>query len=312
MAVSLPPIDRAQPRVYHLDMRRLLCLGLAATVILSAKTFSGTEALNLTAKVVAFGPRPAGSANLAKLRTFIKRELAARGSAVVSDTFTGQTPDGPIQMENIIAKFPGKSGRAIAISGHYDTGTESSTGKKMTDFVGANDGGSSTGFLLELAAVLQGRPHPDDIYLIFFDGEEAVRSWSDTDSLYGSRHLAEKWSKDGTNARLKALINVDMIGDKNFKIVWETNSAASLRTLVWDAADSLGYKAYFPREGGPVGDDHMPFLNAGVRALDLIDFESQSSFWHTPQDTMDKLSAHSFEVMGTLLVKVIGQLEQQK
>ena len=182
----------------------------------------------------------------------------------------------------------------------------------MTNFVGANDGGSSTGFLLELAAVLQGRPHADDIYLIFFDGEEAMRDWSDTDSLYGSRHLAEKWTADGTNRKLKALINVDMIGDKNLKIVWETNSAASLRTLVWDAADSLGYKAFFPREGGPVGDDHMPFLNAGVRALDLIDFESQSTFWHTPQDTMDKLSAHSFEVIGAVVVKALGELEQQK
>ena len=182
----------------------------------------------------------------------------------------------------------------------------------MTNFVGANDGGSSTGFLLELASVLQGAPHGDDIYLVFFDGEEAVREWSDTDSVYGSRHLAQRWSADGTIGKLKALINVDMIGDKNLKITWETNSAASLRSLVWDAADSLGYKAFFPREGGAVGDDHVPFLNVGVRALDLIDFESQNSFWHTPQDTMDKLSAESFKVVGAVVVKALGDLDRQK
>jgi len=209
-------------------------------------------------------------------------------------------------MENIIAKFPGKSGRAIAVTGHYDT-------KKMADFVGANDGGSSTGFLLEMAAVLEGRPRTDDLYLVFFDGEEAIREWSDTDSLYGSRHLAEKWTLDGTNRRLKALINIDMIGDKNLKLVWDTGSAASLRTLFWDAADCAGYGRHRSRARADLYRTIIvPFLNAGVRALDVIDFESQGTFWHTPRDTMDKLAAHSFEVIGTVLVRVIGELEQQK
>ncbi len=298
--------------VYSEGMPRLLLLCLIAIASLPAKTFSGEEALALTGKVVAFGPRPDGSAAMTKVRAYIKQQLTARGCEVIGDKFTASTPDGPLPMENIIARFPGKSGRALAVSGHYDTGTRSASGDKMTDFVGANDGGSSTGFLLELASVLQGAPHADDIYLIFFDGEEAIRAWSDTDSLYGSRHLAEKWTADGTIRKLKALINVDMIGDKNLKITWETSSAASLRSLVWDAADSLGYKTYFPREGGAVGDDHVPFLNAGVRALDLIDFESQNSFWHTPKDTMDKLSAHSFAVVGAVVVKALGELDQQK
>jgi len=270
-----------------------------------SKTFDGAAALSFTAKAVAFGPRPDGSAAIGKLRAYIRQRLAGCGCEVSSDRFSARTPDGPVQMENIIAKFPGKSGRAIAVSGHYDT-------KKMDRFVGANDGGSSTGFLLELAAVLRGQPRTDDLYVIFFDGEEAVRDWSDTDSVYGSRHLAERWTADGTNRTLKALINIDMIGDKNLKLVWDTGSAASLRNLFWDAADSLGYKAYFPREGGPIQDDHLPFLNAGVRALDVIDFESQQTFWHTPEDTMDKLSAHSFEVVGTVLMKVLEELERQK
>jgi Zn-dependent M28 family amino/carboxypeptidase len=178
--------------------------------------------------------------------------------------------------------------------------------------VGANDGGSSTGVLLEMAAALQGRARTDDIYLVFFDGEEARRDWTDADSLYGSRHLAAKWAADGTNRRLKALINVDMTGDKNLRVWWDTNSVASLRGLIWDVADSLGYSAAFPRQGGGIDDDHMPFINAGVRAADLIDFDSQNTFWHKPADTMDKLSARSFEIIGAVLMKTIEELEQQK
>jgi glutaminyl-peptide cyclotransferase len=272
---------------------------------LGAKSFSGAEALSLTGRAVAFGERPDGSAAIGKLRIWIRQQLASCGCEVSSDAFTARTPDGPLAMENIIAKFPGKSGRAIAITGHFDT-------KKLAGFVGANDGGSSTGFLLELAAVLKGRPRIDDVYLVFFDGEEAVRDWSDTDSVYGSRHLAQKWTEDGTNRRLKALINIDMIGDKNLRIVWDTGSAASLRELFWNTADSLGYSEFFPRQGGPIEDDHMPFLNEGVRALDVINFESQNTFWHNSKDTMDKLDAHAFQVVGNVVVKVIGELEQQK
>jgi Zn-dependent M28 family amino/carboxypeptidase len=267
--------------------------------------FNGAEALSLTGRAVAFGPRPDGSPAIGKLRTWIRQQLAARGCVISTDPFTAETPDGPLPMENIIAKFPGNSGRAIAITGHFDT-------KKMPGFVGANDGGSSTGFLLELAAALKARPHKDDIYLVFFDGEEARHDWTETDSVYGSRHLAKKWTDDGTNRTLKALINIDMIGDKNLRLVWDTGSSTSLRELFWDAADSLGYKEFFPREGGPIEDDHLPFINEGVRALDVIDFESQNSFWHTPKDTMDKLSAHSFQVVGDVVMKAIQELEARQ
>jgi Zn-dependent M28 family amino/carboxypeptidase len=264
--------------------------------------FSGAEALSFTGKAVAFGPRPDGSAAMVKLRAWIRQQLGGCGCEVSGDAFTAQTPDGPLEMENIIAKYPGKSGRAIAITGHFDT-------KKMEGFVGANDGGSSTGFLLEMAAVLKGRPHADDLYLVFFDGEEAVREWSETDSVYGSRHLAKKWTADGTNGKLKALINVDMIGDKDIQILWDTNSANSLRVQFWNAADTLGYRRYFPREGGPIEDDHLPFIDEGVRALDVINFSSQGTFWHTTKDTMDKLSAKAFETVGRVVMQVLGELE---
>ena len=289
-------------------MRRssvLTFLALALAFGAHAKNFSGAEAFSFTREAVALGPRPDGSAAIAKLRAMIKQQLALRGCELISDRFTAQTPDGPLAMENIIAKFPGKSGRAIAVTGHYDT-------KKLASFVGANDGGSSTGMLLELAAALQGRPRIDDVYLVFFDGEEAIHEWTATDSIYGSRHLAAKWTADGTNARLKALVNVDMTGDKNLRLLWDENSAPSVRKLVWDVADSLGYSAVFPRRGNAIEDDHIPFINAGVRAVDLIDFDSQTTFWHTPQDTMDKLDPHSFDVIGAVVLKSIEELEQQK
>lgn len=281
----------------------LALLSLAA----GAMDFSGAAALRFTAQAVAFGPRPAGSAAIVKLRAYIHAQLASCGCEVSSDSFTAQTPDGPIAMENIIAKFPGKSGRAIAVTGHFDT-------KKMANFVGANDGGSSTGVLLELAAALAGRPRLDDVYIVFFDGEEAVREWTATDSVYGSRHLARKWAADGTNRRLKGLINVDMTGDKDLDVLYDISSTASLRALVWSNADALGYSALFLRERGSIEDDHLPFLEAGVRALDLIDFNygPDNAYWHTPQDTMDKLGAHSFEVIGNVLMRVIPALEAEK
>jgi Zn-dependent M28 family amino/carboxypeptidase len=289
-------------------MLRTAIIAAASLITFAAPgthNFNGGDAISLTAKAVRFGPRPSGSAAIDKLRVFIRDELKSLNCEIISDKFVANTPEGPIPMENIIAKFAGTSGRAIAVTGHYDT-------KRLANFVGANDGGSSTGFLLEFARTLQGRPRVDDIYLVFFDGEEAVREWSDADSVYGSRHLAEKWTEDGTNRRLKALINIDMIGDRNLNLFWDTGSSDSLRKLVWDVADSLGYTRYFPREGGAIQDDHLPFVNAGVRALDLIDFESQGTFWHTPRDTMDKLDAHSFQVVGNVAMKAVEELEREK
>jgi Zn-dependent M28 family amino/carboxypeptidase len=279
------------------------CLAAAPA---AQKNFSGAQAFAYTKQAVALGPRPDGSTAIATLRTLIKNQLAMRGCEVTSDRFTAQTPDGPLQMENIIAKFPGRSGHAIVISGHYDT-------KKLPNFVGANDGGSSTGMLLEFAAALQGRPRVDDVYIVFLDGEEAVRKeWAGTDNTYGSRHLAEKWAQDGTARRIKGLINVDMTGDKNLRLMYDGNSTQSLRKLVWDVADSLGYATAFPRQPLSIEDDHIPFINAGVRAVDLIDFDSQATFWHTPQDAMDKLDPQSFEIVGRVVMKTIEQLEQQQ
>ncbi len=274
----------------------------------SGADFSGTSALEFTRKAVAFGPRPPGSPAIHQLQSYIESQLKMRHCEVVLDRFTATTPIGPAAMMNIIAKFRGTTGQqAIVITGHYDT--KSFPGRK---FVGANDGGSSAGFLLEMARALSGTQNADDIYLVWFDGEEAYGQWSDNDSLYGSRHLADKWAADGTLGHVKALINVDMIGDKDLDILQEMNSSAALRKLVWQTANDLGYGKYFLDMGTATEDDHIPFVRRGVSALDLIDFNygPNNEYWHTDNDTIDKLGAHSFEVVGNVLMNVLQRLEK--
>ena len=270
----------------------------------AAADFSGDSALEFTRGAVALGPRPSGSDANRQLQAYIVDKLKACRCEVSEDAFSARTPRGDISMRNIIARFRGSSGQAIAITGHFDT--KYFPGRK---FVGASDGGSSTGLLLEMARSLTGESRTDDVYLVFFDGEEAVGDWSDTDKLYGSRHLAQRWRGDGTLARLKALINVDMVGDRGLNIRQETNSNARVRQLVWRAASDLGYRAYFVQDTITIDDDHMPFLDLGVPALDLIDFDYEP--WHRDSDTMDKISAQSLQIVGRVVQESIRRLERQ-
>ena len=287
----------------HRSQIVLTLLVLAASA--QAASFSGTKALAYTREAVADGERPSGSPAIHRLQDQIVAALKPTGCQISFDDFRATTPVGPVPMRNILCKFLGKSGRTIAITGHYDT-------KRLPKFVGANDAGSSTGFLLELANALNGSPRVDDVLLIFFDGEEAVKDWTDADSLYGSRHIEQGWRDGGMLAKIKALINVDMIGDKDLDILKDGNSDHKLRDLVWDTADQLGYAAHFHSDMSGIEDDHVPFLRGGVPAIDLIDFSygPNQTYWHTPQDTMDKLSANSFEIVGTVVLAVIRKLEE--
>jgi len=273
--------------------------------VLTAADFSGERALEAVRAAVAFGPRPAGSAASRRLQAWISRELKTQGWEVVEDSFTARTPHGAVAMTNLIARKPGLSGRAVAITGHTDT-------KHFPfRFVGANDAGSSTGLLLELARTLKDERLRNDIWLVFFDGEEAVVEWSDSDSLYGSRHLAEKWAADGSLQRLSALINVDMIGDRDLLIVDESNSTPALRRNLRAASVRLGLSAHLGLEPSAIEDDHIPFLRLGVPAIDLIDFDygPNNAWWHTAADTTDKLSAASLGVTGSLVVEMIRMQE---
>jgi Zn-dependent M28 family amino/carboxypeptidase len=284
-------------------MLKLFFFVLAAASAFSAE-ISGARAFEYTKHAVDLGPRPPGSEANRKLQEYILAQLRTSGCQITEDAFMAKAPQGMVPMKNIWCKFPGKSGKAIAITGHFDT--KLFPNRK---FVGASDGGSSTGVLLELAKALGGQPRTDDVYIVFFDGEEAFGEWTDTDSVYGSRHLAARWRLDGTLTKLKALINLDMIGDKNLNIRQEMNSNAALRRLVWKTAADLGYAAYFTEEQMATDDDHMPFLRQGVPALDVIDFDYPP--WHTDQDTLDKLSPKSLEIVGTVIYEAIARIERQ-
>lgn len=280
-------------------------LMLAAALPGFCAEFSGASALAFAKKAVSFGPRPPASAAIRNMQVWMLAELRAMKCQVTEDAFAGDTPRGPMAMKNIVARFPGTSGRALVITGHYDT--KLFPGGK---FVGANDGGASAALLLEMARVVASRAYRDDVYFVWFDGEEAIGEWSPADGVHGSRHLAAKWAADGTLARVKALINVDMIGDKDLGIMQEMNSSAPLRRMVWQTARDIGYGKYFLESGYAIEDDHMPFLQRGVNALDLIDFDygPGNGYWHTDRDTIDKLSPHSFEVVGNVLLEVLRRL----
>jgi Zn-dependent M28 family amino/carboxypeptidase len=277
---------------------------LLISVSCCAADFSGASAFKYTQTAVAMGPRPSGSAANRQLQAYIRTQLRMLKCEVTEDPFVGKTPKGNIPMTNIIAKFPGKSGKAIMVTGHFDT--KVFPGRH---FVGANDGGSSTGLLLELARDVNEMSHADDIYVVFFDGEEAVNDWTETDSVYGSRHLAYKWKADGTLSHIIALINVDMIGDKSLGVLLDENSNQALRKLVWNTAADLGYKAYFLDAPEKMDDDHMPFVKLGVPALDIIDFDYDP--WHKDSDTMDKLSPKSLEIIGTVVLESVHRLDRQ-
>jgi Iap family predicted aminopeptidase len=285
---------------------RFAFLVLLTSAVTPAQDFSGASALEFTKKIVSFGARTPGSPAMVKQQDWILLNLRRHRIDAQVDRFTASTPKGPMAMANLIARLPGTSGRLIVISGHYDT-------KILPNFVGANDGGASAGFLLEMARALAARSRRDEIRLVWFDGEEAVVQWTETDSLYGSRRLAAKWTSDGTASRIRALINVDMIGDRDLGILQESNSSQALRQIIWSSAQSLGFGRHFLGLQAPIEDDHMPFLRAGVPAVDLIDFDygPNHSWWHTPQDTIDKLSASSLEAVGRTLLEAIRRLENQ-
>jgi len=259
--------------------------------------------------IVAFGPRPIGSANHKRLEQYIYSHL--KGDQVEDDAFTADTPEGKFPVRNIIAKFPGTRDGIIVIAGHYDTNYP----LRNTAYVGANDGGSSTAILLEFANQLRGKKLDGySVWLVWTDGEEAVKQWSATDSLYGTRHLAEKWQKDGTLKNIKAFLLEDMIGDADLDIAHDMNSTPWLETMVYQAATRLGYQSHFFTIETGIEDDHLPFVQRGVPSADLIDLDYgyNNVFHHTPQDTIDKLSPKSLQIVGSVTLETIRLINAMK
>jgi glutaminyl-peptide cyclotransferase len=268
------------------------------------------RAFEYTREVTAFGPRYIGSENHKKLERYIIDHLKGDQVEVEDDAFTADTVEGKFPVRNIIAKFPGTKDGIIVIMGHYDTNYP----LRNIGYVGANDGGSSTAILLEFANQLRGKKRDGyGVWLVWTDGEEAVRRWSDTDSDYGSRHLAERWEKDGTLKKIKALMVMDMIGDADLDIVRDTNGAPWLLDLIYNAAERGGYQSHFYATEGPIEDDHLPFVKRGVPCADVIDLDYgyHNVFHHTAQDTMDKLSPKSLEIVGNTIMETIRLLDQR-
>jgi glutaminyl-peptide cyclotransferase len=283
----------------------VILLGLAAPTSAQKPTaFDSSKAWEHLRQQVAIGPRPSGSPGNVKNRDYIKARMAALGIKTTEQAFDGATPLGPVKMVNIIATIPGQRPDRIVLASHFDT-------KLFRDirFVGASDGASSTAALIELARVIKARGQlPFTIELLFLDGEEAVVEWQGTDNTYGSRYYVEAARTSGSLKSLRALILLDMIGDRNLTIRRESNSTRWLTDIVWAAAKKLGHRAFMDEET-TVEDDHIPFLKAGVPSLDIIDLDYPQ--WHTAQDTLDAVAARSLQVVGEVVVESLPLIEQR-
>ncbi|HVX57578.1 MAG TPA: M28 family peptidase [Candidatus Saccharimonadales bacterium] len=286
---------------------------LFASVVVHAQQFNGASAYEYAKEFAGIGPRWVTGPGHAKAEAFLRTRF--QRDQMEEDTFMVDTPIGPVNLHNFIVKFPGKKPGVIVLATHYETNYP----LRNIHFVGANDGAATTGLLMAIADRLRpqvaGGKQLDgySVWLVFFDGEEAFQSWSQSDSTYGSRHLAAKWDRDGTLKKIKAFILTDMIGDKNLDIQRETNSTGWLVDLVRRSAHKFGYDKYFFQTEEAVEDDHLPFVKRGVPSIDIIDLDygPNNSYHHTPQDTMDKLSPHSLTVDGEVILETIRLVNQR-
>ena len=275
--------------------------------------FNGAKALGYAREFVAIGPRWPTSQNHLKAEAFLRDHF--KHDQLEEDAFTASTPIGLVPMRNFIVRFPGKKNGVIVLATHYET----NYWLKNINFVGANDGGSTTGLLMAIADQLRAQTAGGkkldgySVWLLFDDGEEAIQSWSDSDSLYGTRHLAARWSGDGTLGKIKAFILADMIGDKDLDIQRESQSTDWLVALVRQAAKKFGYERYFFKQAMPVEDDHLPFVKRGVPSIDIIDlnYGPNNSYHHTDKDTMDKISAKSLTIDGDVFLETIRLVGQR-
>ena len=284
-----------------------------------APHFSGQAAYNLTQQFLAAAPhRWVGSPDHLKAEEFIKSHFApeiAKGN-FETDSFSANTPAGRLDMRNYIVRFPGKKDGVIVLASHYET----NYWLKDINFVGANDGAATSSLLIEIGNYL--RAHPPEgysVWLVFDDGEEAIKSWSNSDSLYGTRHLAAKWSNNGTLAKIKAFMVADMVGDKDLNIDKDSNSTPWLLDLLAQAAKNTGHSAYVFKNQTAVEDDHLPFKQRGVPVLDIIDLDygpptnerPEGGYHHTELDTLDKVSPRSLQISGDLFLEMIRLINQR-
>jgi len=244
--------------------------------------------------MVDFGPRPPGTEAIEKTRGYLTKQLEAAGWKVQRQSFSDQTPRGTVQFVNLIATFGEKAAPSFLVCSHYDTKTFD-----KARFVGANDGGSSTAVLLEMARALSERTDvARKIELVFFDGEEAYEAFTETDGLYGSRYFARQLVAQNQAKSFRGGLLLDMVGDKSLTITLPPDSPPELARGIFASADALNLRKHFTYFDRDVTDDHTPLNEVGIPVIDLIDFEYPP--WHTPEDTIDKLSAESLRITGAV------------
>ena len=277
-------------------------------------SFDAERAFAHVKNLVALGPRPPGSKQIEKARKYIVEQLKSYGLKVTTDEFTAETPEGKRKMANVTAELAGESDDFIILASHYDTKLF-----KEFRFVGANDGGSSTGVLLELARVLSASARkPSCTYrFVFFDGEEAFcREWDECskpdapDNTYGSRRYVARLKEGDELKRLRALILLDMVGYRRLSLGRDTLSTRWLVDTIWQTARELGYEQQFVERPEDIGsDDHEPFLKAGVDAVDIIQLNSYPH-WHTRDDTLDKISPQALKIVGEVVLASLPRIEK--
>jgi hypothetical protein len=265
--------------------------------------FDGARAYKHVEQLVAIGPHSAGTPGIRRAQDYIIGQLKSFGCPVTEEDFhASSTPIGDVAMKNILVKIPGASPNIVVISSHYDT-------KRMDNFVGADDGASSTGILLELGRLLCARKNANTFWLAFFDGEEDFNTNWATDNTYGSRELAASMALTGDLKRVKAMILVDMVGPFNPVYKRETNSTPWLTEIFWSTAARLGYSKVFVNDMSTIEDDHLSFAKRDVPTLDIIDLEVP--YWHTTQDTLDKVDPRTLAITGHVLIESIPELEKK-
>ncbi len=284
---------------------------MSTSPVESAATFDGARAYEHARHLVEIGPRPPASDGIHRAQAYIIGQLKSFGCPVEEHDFHASTVLGNLPMKNIVVKVPGSSSGIILYTTHYDT-------VRIPNFVGADDGGSGTGTMLELARLFCARKNSLNVWIVFFDGEEAQGNWTDAASVqwtasnntYGSREMAAQMALSGDLKRVKAMILADMIGPPNVTIKRDTNSTPWLTDLIWATAAQLGYKNTFVSETYPItGDDHLSFIRRGVAGCDLIDFSVP--YWHTAQDTLDKVDPKSLAIIGQVLAATLQRFEKK-
>ena len=266
--------------------------------------FDGTRAYKHVEQLVAIGPHSAGSEGIRRAQSYMIEQLKSFGCPVEEQDFHApSTPVGDVAMKNIVVKIPSSNPNIILYASHYDT-------KRIPNFVGADDAGSSTGVLLELARLLCTRKNAVTIWLAFLDGEEAFNmNWADPDNTYGSRQMAASLALSGELRRVKAMILVDMVGPDHPVYKRETNSTPWLTDTLWSTAARLGYGNVFVNDSSTIEDDHLSFLSRNVPAADIIDLEVP--YWHTTQDTLDKINPRTLAITGHVLIASLPELEKK-